>query len=209
MAHAQPRRFSSAFTMIEIMIVLALIATLAMLFYFAMVKYFLMSRDSVRKTHLEKYRVALEEYFTDNGKYPPASMLSNCGSGDFQPYLPNVYCDPLTNEPYKYVVNLQRTQYNMYVQLDNPEDEIISQRGCENGCGPDENNDGKGDYNYGVSNNQAVTGGNKSHIVSPNCFTAGRAYCPANQCGNCCPGSQYRCNAAGNGCYEDSRCLDQ
>ena len=200
------RRFSPGLTLIELLIVLALIAMLAMLFYFAMVKYFLQSRDSVRKTHLEKYRVALEEYFTDNGKYPPPALLQNCGSGDLQPYLPNVYCDPLSNEPYRYVVNGPRTTYQLFATLDNLADVVITERGCEGGCGPDDDNNGKGDYNYGVSNQQVITGGEKNFMAQPNCFAGGKAYCPINQCGNCCPGEGYRCNSTGTGCYPDTRC---
>jgi prepilin-type N-terminal cleavage/methylation domain-containing protein len=197
---------SRGFTLIELLIVVTILAFSVIIAFLSVVRYLEQSRDAVRKTHIEKYRVTLEEYFADYQRYPPESALQDCDGGALSPYLPKVYCDPQTNEPYYYEVDTRAQNYKLYTKLVIDTDPVIADRGCHTGCGPDEDNNGSGDYNYGVTSEQAAVGQTDNTQVNATCGSGTNKYCSPGVCGNCCPGEAYRCNATGTGCYADSRC---
>lgn len=200
------RSHRSGLTMIELLVVVAILATVFLIAVFSVQKYMSRSRDATRKTHLEKYRIALEEYHNDKGRYPESSVFLNCGSGDLKPYLPTVYCDPLTGQPYYYQTNAVGNEYIIYVHLDAEDDPVIATRGCSDGCGPDDNGDGVGDYNYGISSWQAVTGSSVARLeYTPTCGSQSSPTCIPGGCGTCCPGA-LRCNGTGTGCFVDLTC---
>lgn len=192
--------------MIELLIVVAILGLAMIIVYFAVVKYMQQSRDAVRKTHIEKYRIVLEEYFADYQRYPPVSAMQDCDGDSLAPYLPAVYCDPTTGQPYYYEIDTRAQNYKLYTKLVVESDPVIADRGCQNGCGPDSDNNGQGDYNYGLSSEQAVVGNEGNTQVAPTCGSGSNKFCSPGVCGNCCPGESYRCNSAGTGCYADSRC---
>ncbi len=208
MRSALPRRGwrQRGFTMIELLIVVAILAMISIISMFAIMKYFQQSRDAIRKTHIEKFRIALEEYFADYQRYPPVEVFLDCDGPALAPYLTKMPCDPVTNEPYHYVTDVRRQKYSLYARLVVESDPIIADRGCDTGCGPDLNNDGRGDFNYGVSSEQAAVGQKDNTQVMPTCGSGTNKFCSPGSCGNCCPGESYRCNAEGTGCYADSRC---
>lgn len=192
---------NTGLTLIEVMISVVILAIMFVVAMMQVAKYINQSRDVERKTHLEKYRIALEEYFSDNHQYPPTSLMENCGSKDLLPYLPEVYCDPLSGEPYRYVRLQNGAHYELWTTLITEGDPVISLRGCDVGCGPD------GNYNYGISDQQVATGdGAETGFVEPFCSSGGVKYCLAGQCSNCCPGDLYRCNGTGTACYIDYSC---
>lgn len=201
--------------MVELLVVLAIVALLLILGAVAYMRHLQQSLDAQRKAHLEKYRVALEEYFNDRGQYPPAAALQNCGSDDLKPYLTQVLCDPGSKEPYSYYLNATATQYWLYTNFTQVDDPLIAARGCQNGCGPDGDGDGLGDFNYGVSSRQAVTGDGGGAAgdefgsdvgIQPTCGINSTPFCFANQCGSCCPGFSMRCDGSGTACYSDNSC---
>ena len=201
------RRKQHGFTLIELLIVLAIIGFLAIAGTLGVVQYINNSRDAVRKSHLEKYRIALEDYFNDSGQYPPVEAIQNCGGNDLQPYLSEIYCDPLTKDPYNYSIGVGGKSYAMYALLSDTTDKIIEARGCDVGCGPDLDEDGRGDFNYGISSEQTAVGDINVEVVTPTCGGQnGAPYCFPNICAECCPGDTYRCNDAGTGCYRDYNC---
>jgi prepilin-type N-terminal cleavage/methylation domain-containing protein len=201
------RPFLRGFTMIELLIVVAILGISMIIVYLSVVRYVQQSRDAVRKTHLEKYRVALEEYFADYGKYPPPTAFEDCDGPALAPYIPKVYCDPTSGEPYRYQTDVRQKSYSLFAKLMIPSDPVIASRGCQNGCGPDDDSNGAGDYNYGLSSEQATVGtGTDNTQVAATCGSGSQKYCSPGVCGNCCPGQSYRCNSTGTGCYADSRC---
>jgi prepilin-type N-terminal cleavage/methylation domain-containing protein len=107
--------------------------------------------DATRKEDLRRYAVAFEDYFNDYGCYPPATMLSNCGSSDFMPYMQKVECDPVSQEPYGYYPLSNCTGYELYTSLQNEKDDDIFRLGCDTGCGP------TGEYNYGIAFGTTLT----------------------------------------------------
>lgn len=137
------RLSQSGFTMIEIIIVSAILGLVAMAMVVSTPKYFQRQRDLQRKSDLKQYKVALEEYYADNVCYPAVADLQNCGSGDLTPYLRRVLCDP-NGQPYAYQLSNGCQQYSIYTNLEDTTDSDIEEVGCESGCGPG------GAYNYGI-----------------------------------------------------------
>jgi type II secretory pathway pseudopilin PulG len=192
---------------------MAILAILLIIVAYAVVHYFTLSRDAKRKADIESYRIALEEYFNDKGHYPPGTTLNDCGGNALVPYLPAILCD-IDGTPYKYLVNLSGNKYWLYTTLINTNDEVIARRGCQNGCGPDNDGNGSGDYNYGVNYQQVVSGESPtpeeelaSEPIAPTCTSGtGGPFCIAGSCGTCCPGGKMRCNPGGMACTFDDTC---
>lgn len=89
--HRSPRR-DAAFTLIELMVVLAIIATLLMLavprYYSSVDK----SKEAVLKENLYQMRDAIGKYYADKGKYPESvEALAT------EKYLRRVPLDPVTD----------------------------------------------------------------------------------------------------------------
>ncbi len=141
-------------TMIELLIVIVIIATLFMLLLLMIRGNIFRARDAQRKGDLEKMQVAFEEYYNDEGCYPPADLVEDCGGDALDPYLDRVPCDPTDGDPYLYIPNDDRCDgYRLYAQLTNTEDPEIEELACDGACGC-----GYGpDYNYGVAANNTVT----------------------------------------------------
>lgn len=213
----------AGFTLIELLIALVLLGVLILLAVFGAQRYITKAQDAERKSNLQTYRTVFEDYFADNGVYPPATVVQNCGSADLQPYLPKVLCDPATNTPYLYVPSPSQLEYVLFATLVNTDDAQIAQYGCENGCGPDHNNDGVGDFSIGVSNGGPITGPIASNqstptptpnpsgtpaptpVPTPKPPAGCGSWCYANQCTTCC-GAFYRCAADGLTCIPDNSC---
>lgn len=144
----------SGFTVIELMIVLVILAILILAAIFTYQKQLARGRDARRKTDLSKLQKVLEDYSNDHVCYPePNEMI--CGL-DFAPYLHQVPCDPLNNTRYNYMYTYKTTDtckkwYKIYTKLEDENDPIIAEVGCDaaagcsSGCGPGCN------YNYWVS----------------------------------------------------------
>jgi prepilin-type N-terminal cleavage/methylation domain-containing protein len=195
------------FTLIELLIVMSIISFLSLIMFVQVQRYVARSRDGTRKTHLEKYRIVLEEYFTDYGRYPDEAVFQDCGGNGLSPYMARIECDPLSGEPYRYVRGYNGVTYSLWSNLAIENDPVVYLRGCEVGCGPDDDDDGSGDYNYGISSKQVGTGsGGAIEVESPICISGGVRYCVSGQCSSCCPGEQYRCTTDGTGCYQDVSC---
>ena len=196
------------FTMIEVLVVAVILAILILASVINMPIFIARANDSRRKSDLEAFTIAIERYYEENGKcYPDADKLSVCNSiTAFSPYLPKVLCDPQTKNPYTYVKENCST-YKMYTALQDVKDPDITKIGCGDGCGPDANGDGKGDYNYGVSSANTNPGNPVGTGVAGTCtINKKQNRCYPNLCSVCCPGSGFRCNATGNLCIADVAC---
>lgn len=104
--------FSSGFTLVELMIVVAILAIIMVIVAsnFNSIGIFNKARDAQRKKDLGRIKVAFEEYFNDRGCYPDATMVtslnlqSSCQTGVFSPWLSNWPCDP-NKSPYRVFVD--------------------------------------------------------------------------------------------------------
>jgi type II secretion system protein G len=96
----------AGFTLIELMVVIAIIGILASIITVSLQSSRAKGRDAKRLSDVRTIQLALEEYYNDNGYYPSSLV------GTIAPtYLPTVPCDPNSNAscsvPYKY------TSYNL------------------------------------------------------------------------------------------------
>lgn len=160
------------FTILEIVIILAILVILATIGIALMnpVVQINKANDGRRKGELATMGRILEDFLNDKGRYPRPSEIcydagnyipesgtttchmcgSNAASPNLAPYLGTLPCDPQTPKSnYIYEVNDEDepTLYRIYSRLAITSDPLISQLGCQNGCGPY----GICQYNYGVS----------------------------------------------------------
>ncbi|AKM78962.1 MAG: Type II secretion system protein G [Candidatus Beckwithbacteria bacterium GW2011_GWB1_47_15] len=147
-------------TLIELLIVIAILAILILLGWFSFRRQIDKANDAKRKDQLSKLAVAFEDYYSDFDCYPDETILDNCGGGELDPYLDSIPCDPTTGQAYCYVPDgtACSNNFRILVPLDNDSDPDIAKLGCDGdqNCGWDDACGSLG-YNYGVaSTNVAV-----------------------------------------------------
>lgn len=132
------------FTLIEILIVFAILAVFILAALWAYRVQLLKGRDGRRKADLAKVQRVLEDYLNDNICYPETLKCNN----DFLPYLSSVPCDPINagNKIYYYSVSQDancKKWYKIFTTLEYDKDPIIKKINCTlETCGP---------FNYVVS----------------------------------------------------------
>jgi prepilin-type N-terminal cleavage/methylation domain-containing protein len=162
-----------AFTLLEILIVVSLLVMLAvgLILVFNPKTQIDKANDGKRKAELTSLNKSLEDWYNDHNCYPkPDEICYNAVSGettcnicgneaaspDFSPYLSTLPCDPTQpTKKYVYIVDdeICPSTYWIYLKLANESDPLITQLGCQNGCGPY----GDCNYNYGVASpNESV-----------------------------------------------------
>jgi len=146
-------RFRKGFSLIEMMIIMALIGILSVSIGWQITRQLSRARDSERKDDLARIKLAFEDYYNDHGFYPPDGSLSVCENPDVNPlelWLPVIPCDPITHDPYLYEPDSATGGYRVYAALENSLDKSVSDLGCDDpavGC----NVSGSPEYNYGVA----------------------------------------------------------
>ena len=153
-----------AFTLIEILIVVAIIAILTLLAITNWHQQLNRAKDTQRKKDLTRLRTAFEEYYNDHQCYPPSNILNNCGSSELQPYLNSIPCDPAYQTPYCYVPDSNNPdcgqEFRILAALQNLDDPAISEIGCNGiaSCGYETTCyqlTGRTGYNYGIASTNA------------------------------------------------------
>jgi len=134
-------------TLIEVMIVIAVLAIVTTTSYVVMQTQRTRAYDGLRKSDLHSIKINIESYYDATDEYP--EELPDCGQplmlGN-QVVLASVPCDPVTKEKYFYQIkNDDRQSFRLYTLLGNKQDLSIGYVGCQGGCGPE------CAYNYGVS----------------------------------------------------------
>jgi type II secretion system protein G len=100
-----PSRRKAGFTLIELMVVIAIIGILASIVTVSLVSARAKGRDAKRIADIRTVQLALEQFYNDNGYYP--TTLTNTISPT---YISTVPTDPSTNAAYIY------TSYNLASQ---------------------------------------------------------------------------------------------
>lgn len=120
----------NAFTLVEILIVMAIIIILALMMIgiFASTSILNKGKDSQRKKDLNRIKIAFEEYFNDKNCYPQDvsdwNKKENCNNSSvFLPYLSSWPCDP-NGEPYLIIVD-SCNKFRVITNLENKNDEDI------------------------------------------------------------------------------------
>jgi hypothetical protein len=192
-------------TLMELMLVMMVIAVLAVVggtnWWLQLGK----AHDSTRKTDLEKLRIAMLNYNGDKTCFPDPSDVV-CGSKTLAPYIDEVPCEPIGADYYYERPSCDK--FIIFSKLEYANDLAIRDKGCLVGCGPNFA------YNYYVQDGMAiyvdfnsVPSGDIASLkpVRPMCGSQVK-YCFNNLCASCCPGSEYRCSAAGDWCIPDTSC---
>lgn len=131
------RRWRSGFTLMELIIVMAILAILMAMASSNFASSSRRGRDSKRKSDLRNIATALEAYYNDKGAYPTGvgGVMVGCGAGDAQNcdwggqfidqnntlYMVQIPEDPTSSQQYYYTSNGQR--YMIYAHLENTKDE--------------------------------------------------------------------------------------
>lgn len=91
------------FTLTEVLIVVAILAILMMVAIVSLMGNREKAEDARVKAELDRLKIAFEDYYNDNGCYPPAEWFDSsddCGSSNLSPYLSAIPCDKKTDKPY-------------------------------------------------------------------------------------------------------------
>ena len=149
-------RAIKGFTLIEIMIVVAIIGVFLVIALWAYRLQLLKGRDARRKADLATWQNLLEDYANDSVCYPEGMIACGSTQGEFfEGYLSDIPCDPINNIHYNYMYTFDEGSgcnkwYKIYTKLENENDPIIAKVGCEGGCGPG------GNYNYWVGSSNVT-----------------------------------------------------
>lgn len=147
------KKKSKGFTLIEVLIVVAILAILILMALFAYRTQIAKGRDARRKADLDRMQKAFEDYYNDEGCYPSPDEITSgffiC-RGDFFTYFSELPCDPQNSSNYNYFYSYPGSEnckswYKIYTKLENEQDSAITKVGCITGCGPSNN------YNYVVT----------------------------------------------------------
>lgn len=150
---------NKAFTLIEVIIVVSIIALLSTVVLYANIKSSLeKARDSKRKQDLNKLVRIFEDYYNDSLAYPrPNPGYGTISGADWGMEFHNITLpkDPLSPvQTYYYDSDSSQTYFVLYAKLENKDDGDITLSGCKDGCGPNLA------YNYAIhsSNVQMIAG---------------------------------------------------
>jgi len=121
------------FTLIEIMVVFAILAVLIIMGMNSYHNQINKARDADRKGDLQRIRIAFEDYYNDHNCYPTADKMQFCGDqdpGNLKPYLEKIPCDPITHQPYFYFLDPDYPacgrNFRVLTHLDNLANPIIA-----------------------------------------------------------------------------------
>lgn len=119
------------FTLIEILIVTAIVSLLVLALTQSMSRQKEKANDARVKGDLERLKVAMEDYYGDYNCYPPATAFdsqADCGSAVLSPYLTSLPCNKSTGLPYHLVYSPAQCQgYILYGKLQNSSDPQVLQ----------------------------------------------------------------------------------
>ncbi|NTU72950.1 type II secretion system protein [Candidatus Roizmanbacteria bacterium] len=150
---------SDGFTLIELMIAIAIMGVLSALVSGQFVTSLIKGRDTQRKEDLHQIQTALEMYYEDNKVYPTSLPWTRefCASDPCQTgnkkYMLKIPNDPInksnTSIKYNYVSN--GAEYQLYTCLENNQITPMPITPPAGGCSPKCGNPPTTSCNYGVS----------------------------------------------------------
>jgi len=122
----QKFKFQFGFTLVELLVVVAVIGILSTLLTANFIGVRQRGRDAQRKSNLRQIQSALELYRADQASYPTAVNFPNCGATFTSPngtstYMQKIPCDP-TGTSYSYTQPLGNNTYRLIGCLENQND---------------------------------------------------------------------------------------
>jgi len=203
---------TQGFSLGELLVVVTIIILLAMAILMAYQNQIAKANDAKRKEDLNKYKIALEDYYNDNGRYLTEDEWYgyDCDTAEFAPYMNIFLCDPRTRTHYLYQSCKDENDnlipgYKLYAKLENKGDPDITAVGCSwiRGCG-------EGDLasnNYGITVGCALTATDfePNAPVEPPPFVP-PPNCPINRTGPWACGTEGTCNSVGVTAFTNGWC---
>ncbi len=143
------KKFKYGFTLVELLVVMAIISILATVVVSGFRSSQMRGRDAARKSDLKQLSNSLELFYADYGRYPAASgteiaacpfdPLTKTGTAcsfgatgsrsEFTDgktvYFKKLPKDPSSSQYYVYAVNSTYTKFQVFAKLENPEDKNI------------------------------------------------------------------------------------
>jgi len=118
-----PTSNNKGFTLVELLIVVAILAILIIVSLASLTKERTKAQDAKIKADLHSLKIAFENYYNDNNCYPPAAWFddaSDCESSNLSPYLKTLPCDPRTSMPFVLETDPTTcTWFKFYAQITN------------------------------------------------------------------------------------------
>lgn len=147
-----PKLKASGFTLVELLVVMAIIAILVTVVVGGFRSSQMRGRDAGRKSDLKQIANALELFFLDYGKYPPAAgtQIAACGynpatgtgtacvwgSGSMNDakttYMTTIPKDLLAAQNYVYRVSSTQNMFQLFARLENTQDKNCINGNCVN-----------------------------------------------------------------------------
>ena len=164
-SHVKFLKSGHGFTLIEILITLALIGVMAtgIIVVLNPLVQLQKAQDAKRKSDLSQIQKAVEQYYQDNGSYPPKFAATDYrikaldGSvvnwGDpWLPYMANLPADPNSSKNYVYNSTSNGQTYYIYASLDRgANDPQVCNNGAACSSLPAGASCGTGTCSYGIS----------------------------------------------------------
>jgi len=113
------------FTLVEIIIVIAIIGILTSFLVANFTQIKRTARDAQRKSDLRSIQASLEIYRSDEGSYPSSLPLTGCGDPWVAvgvTYIQTMPCDPLSTPHPQYSYSLSSGNYALVACLENTDD---------------------------------------------------------------------------------------
>lgn len=125
-------------TLVEIIIIIAIISFLLVLSLAYFRGQIFKGNDARRKADIKRIQIATEEYEKDHNCYPLPQYLTCTPGTGLTPYLNKIPCDPTTGASYVYEIQDSGCPawYRIYALLENKTDVDSQKQGCSGGCGP-------------------------------------------------------------------------
>lgn len=112
--------YKIAFTLIELLIVIAVLGVLTTIVVLRFTGVQDSARDAKRQSELKQYQTSLEVYANKNGNYPIQASATNVAGMCATFGLTGCPDDPKAGQNYKYVSNASGTSYVLWAQLERP-----------------------------------------------------------------------------------------
>ena len=146
------KKKNSGFTLMELLIVIAILGILATIGLGSFRSSQMKGRDAQRKSDLTQVQKALEMNLNDYQSYPASLPAGGSAWQDAKGtlYMKEVPKDP-KNFNYCYEVAPNGSWYRLYAKLENSQDSGIAKTGCSAGC----TCNGDSTYNYKVTSSNA------------------------------------------------------
>jgi type II secretion system protein G len=144
----EERKIQRGFTLIELIVVMAILGLLATIGLVSFKSSQMKGRDAQRKSDLSQIQKAMEMYYNDYVGYPPAITGGQQLTDNKTLYMKEVPKDP-NGSNYCYETNTNKIWYRLYAKLENSQDPGIAKT-CSSSCSC-----GGSAYNYKVTSSNA------------------------------------------------------